>query len=193
MCSSSNQAPDDLRRRDLAPALPNMTSSSLTFAAIALAGLLAAASSPARAQASPSPEEARLLEYGKEIYKNKGNCQFCHKWDASGDTGYGGIALSLRKSALTPEQFAEVVKCGRPMTGMPFHDQFAYTDKRCFGMSREDLGKDMPPIGESLQAREINAVVKYLFAKAVGRGVSTYEECIDFWGKETRQCEPMKK
>ena len=38
-----------------------------------------------------------MIEYGKEVYKNKGNCQFCHKWDASGDTGYGGIALSLRK------------------------------------------------------------------------------------------------
>src|SRR4051794_41612702 len=38
----------------------------------------------------------------------RSNCQFCHKWDASGDTGYGGIALSLRKTALTPEQFAEV-------------------------------------------------------------------------------------
>ena len=89
-----------------------------------------------------------MIEYGKEVYKNKGNCQFCHKWDASGDTGYGGIALSLRKSFLTREQFAEVVKCGRPLTGMPYHDQFAYNDKRCYGMTREDLGKDMPPIGE---------------------------------------------
>ena len=77
-----------------------------------------------------------MIEYGKEVYKNKGNCQFCHKWDASGDTGYGGIALSLRKSFLTREQFAEVVKCGRPLTGMPYHDQFAYNDKRCYGMSR---------------------------------------------------------
>ena len=36
-------------------------------------------------------------------------------------------------------------------------------------------------------------MVKYLFAKVIGRGASTYEDCIDFWGKETRQCEPMKK
>jgi hypothetical protein len=36
-------------------------------------------------------------------------------------------------------------------------------------------------------------VVRYLFAKAVGRGASIYEECVDFWGSETRQCEPMKK
>ena len=115
---------------------------------------------PAQAQAPLSPEEARALEYGKEIYKVKANCQFCHKWDASGDQGYGGIALSLRKTALTPEQFAEVVKCGRPGTGMPYHDQFAYTDKRCYGVTREELGKDMPPLGESLQPREIDAVVE---------------------------------
>ncbi len=182
-----------MRRRDPAPALAMMKSSRLAFGAAALAALLAAATLPARAQTSLSPEQARVIEYGKDIYKSKGNCQFCHKWDASGDTGYGGIALSLRKSALTPEQFAEVVKCGRPLTGMPYHDQFAYTDKRCYGMTRDDLGKDMPPIGESLQAREIDAVVKYLFAKAVGRGASTYDDCVDFWGKDTRQCEPMKK
>ena len=33
---------------------------------------------------------------------------------------------------------------------MPYHDQFAYTDKRCYGMTREELGKDMPLLGESL-------------------------------------------
>jgi mono/diheme cytochrome c family protein len=161
--------------------------------AVALVGALMAAASPARTETALSPEEARTIEFGKEIYKVKANCQFCHKWDASGDTGYGGIALSLRKTALTREQFVEVIKCGRPMTGMPYHDQYAYTDKRCFGMTREDLGKNMPLLGESLSAREIDAVVKYLYARAVGRGEATYEDCVDFWGKDTRQCEPMKK
>jgi mono/diheme cytochrome c family protein len=161
--------------------------------AVALVGALVAVASPARTETALSPEEARTIEFGKEIYKVKANCQFCHKWDASGDTGYGGIALSLRKTALTREQFVEVIKCGRPMTGMPYHDQYAYTDKRCFGMTREDLGKDMPLLGESLSAREIDAVVKYLYARAVGRGEATYEDCVDFWGKDTRQCEPMKK
>jgi mono/diheme cytochrome c family protein len=160
---------------------------------VALVASVLAASAPAPAQAPLSPEEARTIEFGKEIYKIKANCQYCHKWDASGDTGYGGIALSLRKTALTREQFVEVIKCGRPMTGMPYHDQYAYTDKRCYGMTREDLGKDMPLLGESLSAREIDAVVKYLYARAVGHGDATYEDCVDFWGKDTRQCEPMKK
>jgi hypothetical protein len=55
------------------------------------------------------------------------------------------------------------------------------------------MGNDMPPAGNDfLSNREVEAVVKYLFAKAVGRGPATYEECLDFWGKDTRQCEPMK-
>ena len=146
-----------------------------------------------RARKRSSSPRRPPLEYGKEIYKDKANCQFCHKWDASGDTGYGGIALSLRKSALTPEQFVEVVKCGRPLTGHAISRSVRLYRQALLRHEPRGLGKDMPPIGESLQAREIDAVVKYLFAKAVGRGASTYEECVDFWGKETRQCEPMKK
>jgi mono/diheme cytochrome c family protein len=157
------------------------------------AALAAAATVPAHAQEKLTAEEARLLEYGKDIFKTKATCQYCHKWDASGDQGYGGNALSLRKTQLTPAQMAETVKCGRPGTGMPFHDQFAYTDKRCYGLTRADLGNEMPPEPNAfLNAHEIEAVVKYLFAKAVGRGASTYEECADFWGKDTRQCDPMK-
>jgi cytochrome c5 len=148
---------------------------------------------PACAQDAPTAEEARQIEFGKEIFKSKAVCQYCHKWDASGDQGYGGNAQSLRATHLTPDQLTEVVKCGRPGSGMPYHDRFAYTDKRCFGHTREEMGNDMPPAGNDfLSNREVEAVVKYLFAKAVGRGASTYEECIDFWGTQTRQCEPLK-
>ncbi len=154
----------------------------------------AASLAAARAQTAPSPEDERVIAYGREIFKTKATCQFCHKWDASGDQGYGGNALSLRKTQLTPAQMAEVVKCGRPHTQMPYHDRFAYTDKRCYGLTRADLGEDMPPAAtESLQPREIDAVVKYLFAKAVGRGESAYEESVEFWGSDTRECEPMKE
>jgi mono/diheme cytochrome c family protein len=152
---------------------------------------------PAFAQMSPSAqaaEDARFIEFGKEIFKSKAVCQYCHKWDASGDQGYGGNALSLRKTQLTPEQMTEVVKCGRPSTGMPYHDRFAYTDKRCYGYTREQMGTDMPPAGNDfLSNREVDAVVKYLFAKDVGKGPATYQDCVDFWGTDTKQCDPMKK
>jgi mono/diheme cytochrome c family protein len=167
-----------------------------TLTALALLSLVALlpASGQAQAQAPLSAEEARFIEFGKEIFKSKAVCQYCHKWDASGDQGYGGNALSLRATQLTPEQMTEVVKCGRPTTGMPYHDRFAYTDKRCYGYTREQMGNDMPPAGNDfLSAREVDAVVKYLFAKDVGRGPATYEDCVEFWGTDTRQCEPMKK
>jgi hypothetical protein len=110
----------------------------------------------AGAQTAPTAEEARMLEFGKEIFKSKAVCQYCHKWDASGDQGYGGNAVSLRATHLTPEQLTEVVKCGRPSTGMPYHDRFAYTDKRCYGYTREEMGKDMPPAGNDfLSQREV--------------------------------------
>jgi mono/diheme cytochrome c family protein len=190
--SSSSNSHDHACRRARAPAIQHAKHRSAAVAVAALIALLATGNI-GHAQSALSPEEARTLEFGKEIYKVKANCQYCHKWDASGDTGYGGVALSLRKTALNREQFAEVIKCGRPGTGMPYHDQYAYTDKRCYGVTQEEVGKDMPLLGESLSPREIDAVVKYLFAKAVGRGEATYEDCVDFWGTNTRQCEPMKK
>jgi cytochrome c5 len=169
----------------------------LALALLSVAALMPTsghAQAPLSAQAPPSAEEARFIEFGKEIFKSKAVCQYCHKWDASGDQGYGGNALSLRSTQLTPEQMTEVVKCGRPATGMPYHDRFAYTDKRCYGYTREQMDKDMPPAGNDfLSNREVDAVVKYLFAKDVGRGPATYQDCIDFWGTETKQCEPMKK
>jgi mono/diheme cytochrome c family protein len=160
----------------------------------AMVALAAVAGNPARTQTLASADDARTIEFGKEIFKNKATCQFCHKWDGGGDHGYGGNALSLRKTQLTREQIVETIKCGRPGTPMPYHDQFAYSDKRCYGLTQADLGKDMPPAAvESLQPREIEAVVKFLLAKVVGHGEATYEDCVDFWGTETRECEPMKK
>jgi hypothetical protein len=166
----------------------------LSASALVPASALAQAPPQTQAQAPLSAEEARFIEFGKEIFKSKAVCQYCHKWDASGDQGYGGNALSLRATILTPGQMTEVVKCGRPATGMPYHDRFSYTDKRCYGATREDMGKDMPPAGNDfLSNREVDAVVKYLFAKDVGRGPATYEDCVDFWGTNTKQCDPMKK
>jgi cytochrome c5 len=165
---------------------------SATFVIIAL--VISGAINPLRAQDAQSAEAQRVIAQGKDIFKTKATCQFCHKWDASGDQGYGGNALSLRATKLNPALVAQTVKCGRPGTGMPYHDALAYTDKRCYGVTREQLGNAMPPEPNAfLNDDEINAVVKYLFAKDVGRGPSTYEDCVEFWGTETRQCEPMKQ
>src|SRR3984893_4249154 len=76
----------------------------VTLAVTAFFSLAALISSPVGAQNAPTAEEARFLEFGEEIFKSKAVCQYCHKWDASGDQGYGGNALSLLATHLTPEQ-----------------------------------------------------------------------------------------
>ena len=95
-------------------------------------------------QRAPTVQDTPSLEFGRLIFKDKALCHYCHKWDASGSQGYPGDALSLRLTRLTDKEFAEVVKCGRPGTAMPYYDALAYTDKRCYGRTREEMGKDMP-------------------------------------------------
>jgi hypothetical protein len=145
------------------------------------------------ANALAQTAEQRQIDFGKEIYKSKATCLFCHRWDGNGDQGYGGIALSLRKTELTHDQLIETIRCGRPGTGMPYHDQFAYTDTRCFGVTRADLGDKAPPQAVSFLApREVQAVVAFLEAKIKGRGPATLEECVYFWGVETKECDTYK-
>jgi hypothetical protein len=155
--------------------------------------ILLATLGPLAAAAVAQTAEDRQIDFGKEIYKSKATCLFCHRWDGNGDQGYGGIALSLRKTQLTHDQLIETIKCGRPGTGMPYHDQFAYTDKRCYGVTREDLGKQAPPQAVNFLApREVQAVVAFVEAKIKGRGPATLEECIYFWGTGTKECDTFK-
>src|SRR6516165_9573288 len=97
---------------------------------VAAVAFLLSGADATRAQAEFSAQDARAIEFGKEIFKVKANCQFCHKWDASGDTGYGGIALSLRKTQLTLEQFTEVVRCASRALWQP------WPIGPCFGQCR---------------------------------------------------------
>jgi mono/diheme cytochrome c family protein len=102
----------------ISPSMKALTRSMKTLTIAISIALAALAADAASAQTPLSPDDVRAIERGKEIYKVKANCQFCHKWDASGDQGYGGNASSLRKTFLNEEQFAEVVRCGRPGTGI---------------------------------------------------------------------------
>jgi hypothetical protein len=140
------------------------------------------------------PMEDRQITFGKEVFKSKATCQYCHRWDGNGDQGYGGIALSLRKTQLTHDQLIETIRCGRPGTGMPYHDQFAYSDKRCYGLDRAELGDQMPPQAVTFLAqREVEAVVAFLEAHVKGRGPATLEDCLYFWGNETKECDALRK
>ncbi len=154
-------------------------------AGIALVLALGAAAYAQSAGAPPDPYAA-----GKHVFQ-KANCMGCHKWDGSGGGGYGGAALSLRATTLDPEQIALTVRCGRPGTGMPYHLRGAYDDpgKPCYGVGRAELDRQMPPEPTVyLRDEDVQAVVAYVVHDVKGKGATTYEDCVAFWGAASRVC-----
>jgi hypothetical protein len=135
----------------------------------------------------PDPTDA-----GKAVFK-RANCFGCHKWHGNGGGGYGGDALSLRKTELDREQIIETVSCGRPGTGMPFFVRGAYDTVKCFEMTRQDVGDRIPPEGGTfLRQPDIEAVADYVLAHIKGKGEPTYDECIGFFGNTSRVCDVYK-
>lgn len=129
---------------------------------------------------------------GKRVYQ-RANCVGCHKWHGDGGGGYGGAALSLRATQLTREQIIEVVNCGRPGTGMPYHRRGAYDGDGCYGLNKEALGKDVPVEGSAfLRPGEVEAVADYVVAAMKGRGEPGYADCAAFFGEGARVCNPYR-
>jgi hypothetical protein len=158
----------------------------------------AAAVVPATLALSQDVDE-RTIQRGRDIFKNKGSCQYCHGWDGGGDIGYGGVAANLRETPLDRAGLIETISCGRPGTAMPFHDRRAWSeDLPCYGMTEAEAEFDEsyphPPQPVSmLHPREIEAVTDFILAVYVGQGAPTYEECVAFWGEDTRQCESYRQ
>ncbi|MCK1641452.1 c-type cytochrome [Bradyrhizobium sp. 157] len=135
----------------------------------------------------------RTLNEGQRIYE-KANCVGCHKWHGDGGGGYGGAALSLRTTQLTRDQIVEVVHCGRPGTGMPHFNRDAYKDYGCYsGVTAQDLGKDLPLDAPAfLRPKEIETVVDYVLKHIKGKGQTSYQDCVDYFGEGSRACEVYK-
>ena len=122
---------------------------------------------------------------GQRIWANKAGCPECHGWAGDGSHGFHseGNAPSLRLTQLTRDQIRETIQCGRPGTPMPHFDRFAYTDKRCYGMTAEDLGDHVPNrAATTLQSYEIDALADYVATKIKGAGPVTKSQCLDFYG-----------
>jgi mono/diheme cytochrome c family protein len=129
---------------------------------------------------------------GKAVFK-RGNCFGCHKWHGNGGGGYGGDALSLRKTELTRDQIIETVTCGRPGTGMPFFVRGAYDTLKCYGTNRQEVGDQMPQeAGTFLRPNDIEAVADYVIANLKGKGEPNYAECVAFFGDISRVCDVYK-
>lgn len=164
--------------------------------ASAVSAVFSAAAALLAVMLSGSAALAQDVAQGKQIYSSKAGCPFCHGWagDGHGDPRSEGGAPSLRTSQLTRDQVAEVIQCGRPGTGMPYHDRFAYTDKRCYGMNSEDVGSLKPKRGDqTLQKDEVQAVADYVSAKIIGHPAVTKEECIEYFGSEIGECKLIEQ
>jgi mono/diheme cytochrome c family protein len=137
-------------------------------------------------------QAADHTEAGKAVFK-RANCFGCHKWHGNGGGGYGGDALSLRKTELTREQIIEIVGCGRPATGMPFFARGAYDTVQCYGMMRHDIGSQIPPEANTfLRPNDVEAVADYVIVHIKGKGEPNYSECVEFFGSTSRVCDVYK-
>ena len=83
-------------------------------------------------------------KYGPNVYK-KGNCMGCHSWHGKGGGGYGA-GVSLRNSNLTLNEIINVIKCGRPGTGMPYFLRKAYKEEKCYDTTFEDYDASYRPV-----------------------------------------------
>ena len=155
---------------------------------------LVAALALTSAAAHAGQDDAAL---GRATYA-KANCVGCHKWHGDGGGGYGGSALSLRKTQLDREQIVKTVTCGRPGTGMPYFLRDIYaddaTDHPCYGYSRKDLTGDnhVAEAGNFLRPAEIEAVADYVLSQIKGHGEPNLAECVAFFGETSRVCEIYK-
>jgi hypothetical protein len=135
---------------------------------------------------------------GGRLFRQKANCQACHGWAGDGRKMDAQMpdGANLRETTLDRQNLIMIIKCGRPGTGMPPFDRFAYSDGRCYGLKQADLrasGQRMPDPPATLQVREVEAIADFLTAKVVKQGPMDHAKCIEFWGSEVEACNEYPK
>jgi Cytochrome C oxidase, cbb3-type, subunit III len=149
---------------------------------------------PAHAQV---PDPADIAD-GMRLFRQKGNCQACHGWAGDGRKMDSQMpdGANLRASVLDRETLIMLIKCGRPGSGMPAFDKFAYSDGRCYGLKQADIkarNLAMPDPPATLQAREIEALADFMLAKIIGKGPMDRTKCVDYWGSDVELCSELAK
>jgi cytochrome c553 len=173
---------------DLAPPLISMTICRLIVAA----ALLIVAVPSVRAQLA-DPQDIRA---GAELFRQKGDCQACHGWAGDGQKMNNEMpdGANLRETKLDRNDLITTIKCGRPGTGMPAFDKFAYSDGRCYGLKQADLkarGLTLSDPASPLIQREIENLADFLFAKVVGKGPVTRASCVEYWSADIDLCKSL--
>ncbi|MBT3396534.1 MAG: cytochrome c [Alphaproteobacteria bacterium] len=150
------------------------------------AGLLLTVAVPTIASAQ---DETRNITRGREVYRDKAQCHWCHGWDGRGAESHMGNGPSLRESFLDLAGLIEVIACGRIGSKMPAHDTKAYDDDRCYGITRADLDeKEVPTPGLAmLRANEIEFVARFLVEQVVQFEL-TLDYCVRYYGEGASPC-----
>jgi len=148
--------------------------------------------------ASPARSaDAGDIAEGMRLFLQKGNCQGCHGWAGDGRKTDNQMpdGANLRETKLDRDMLVMTIKCGRPGRDMPAYDRLAYSDGRCYGMEQAALrksGQQLPDPPATLQPREIDLLVDFLFAKVIGKGAMDRVRCVEYWGEETDVCPSLK-
>ena len=169
----------------------SQTRAGIVRARLATLAVVAAALTGSSAALAQSADD---IAAGRQLFLQKGNCQACHGWAGDGRKMDSQMpdGSNLRETRLDRARLITTIKCGRPGTGMPAFDKFAYSDGRCFGMKLADLKSPMPDPPATFQQREIELVADFLMAKVVGKGPMDRAKCIEYWGSEVEACKGLK-
>jgi len=148
--------------------------------------------------ASAQAQDAADLADGLRLFRQKGNCQACHGWAGDGRKLDSQMpdGSNLRESEMNRELLMITIKCGRPGTGMPAFDKFAYSDGRCFGLKQAELasrGLTLADPPATLQPREVELLADFMLARIVGKGPMDRAKCVEFWGSEVDACRELAK
>ena len=129
-------------------------------------------------------------KYGLNVYK-KGNCMGCHSWDGKG--GGHGAAVSLRNTELTINEIINVIKCGRPGTGMPYFLKKAYKEEKCYDTTFEDYDESNRPVNSQkfLSSRQIEAVSIFVSEVLQNKKLDK-NYCEYFYEKGSKACLNLK-
>ena len=140
--------------------------------------------------------DASDIADGQQLFLQKGGCQGCHGWAGDGrkTDNQQPDGANLRETLLERDIIVLTIKCGRPGRSMPAYDRLAYSDGRCYGMKQADLKNNpLPDAPATLQMREIERIVDFLYAKVIKQGPMTRAKCIEFWGVDVPACNEAAK
>jgi mono/diheme cytochrome c family protein len=150
---------------------------------------------PAGFAQSADPQD---IAAGMRLFRQKANCQVCHGWAGDGRKMDSQMpdGKDLRETGLDRDSVITTIKCGRPGTGMPAFDRFAYSDGRCKGLKAADLkarGLELSDPPATLQPNEVELLADFLLAKVIGKGQMTRAQCAEYWGKPVEACDELPK